>query len=194
MIYVNQLEYSDLPYPTCVKQEVPKNSTVRSSGCGLCSVCMVVDGLTFETLSIEECVRIAMECEANHSRDTDMNVLGPVIAERYGLEYTKTSDLAEAIAHLQRGGKIIAHVGVPEGKEIGLFTKGGHYITLIATDGESFTILDPSYSPTKFEIPERAGRVETKDAPILYCPVEVVHSKTKQNRVKYHLFAKKRQA
>lgn len=192
MLYLNQLDHPDLPYPTCTKREVPKNSTVRSSGCGLCCACMVVDGLTTETLSIEECVRIAMECEANYSVGTDINVLGPAIAERYGLEYTKTSELSEAVGHLKKGGRIIAHVGIPEGKEIGLFTKGGHYITLIATDGESFTILDPSYSPEKFEIPERKGRVDTKNAPILYCDVETVHSETKPNRIKYHLFAKKR--
>lgn len=193
MIYLNQLEYPDLPYPTKVKKEVPRmDSTVRSSGCGLCSICMVIDGLTTETLPIEECVRIAMECEANHSTGTDMKVLAPVIAERFGLKYTQSNELSDAIEHLKKGGKIVAHVGVPEGKEIGLFTKGGHYIALIATDGETFTILDPSYSPTKFAIPERAGKVDEKNAPILYCDVHTTHAEMKPNRVKYHMFEKLR--
>ena len=188
MKYLNQLEYEHIPYPTRVKQEVPKNSTVRSSGCGLCSACMVVDGLTTETLSIEECVRIAMECEANYSVGTDMKVLAPVIAARYELKYTQSNELSDAIECLKRGGRIIAHVGVPEGKEIGLFTKGGHYITLIATDGESFAILDPSYKAGKFDIPERAGKVDERRAPILYCDVHTVHGEMKPNRVKYHMF------
>ena len=192
MIYLNQLEYEHISYPTRVKQAEPRNSTVRSSGCGLCSACMVVDGLTTEVLTIEECVRIAMECEANHSVGTDMKVLAPVIAERYGLRYTQSNELSEAIACLQRGGRIIAHVGVPEGKEIGLFTKGGHYIALIASDGETFTILDPSYKAGKFDMPERAGKVDERCAPILYCDVHTVHAEMKPNRIKYHMFEKQR--
>ena len=192
MIYLNQLEYEHIPYPTRVKQAEPRNSTVRSSGCGLCSACMVVDGLTTEVLTIEECVRIAMACEANHSAGTDMKVLAPVIAERYGLRYTQSNELSEAIACLQRGGRIIAHVGVPEGKEIGLFTKGGHYIALIASDGETFTILDPSYKAGKFDMPERAGKVDERCAPILYCDVHTVHAEMKPNRIKYHMFEKQR--
>ena len=195
MKYYNQLEYEHIPYRTKVKQDIPeeqKMRNVRRSGCGLCCACMTVDALTTEELSVEECVRIAEECVANHAVGTDMNVLGPVIAERFGLVYTKTSELSEAIAHLQGGGKIIAHVGVPEGKEIGLFTKGGHYISLIATDGKEFTILDPSYTPEKFHIPEREGRVNDKDAPFLTCDAEVVDSETKPNRVKYHLFKRKK--
>ena len=192
MVYLNQLEYEHIPYPTRVKQEVPKNSTVRSSGCGPCCVCMIVDALTTETLSIEECIRISEECVANYSAGTDMNVLGPVIAERYGLEYTKTSELSALIAHLKKGGKAIAHVGVPEGKEIGLFTKGGHYVALMDTDGETVTILDPSYTPQKFHIPEREGRVNDADAPFIYCDAQILHSETKPNRVKYHLFARKK--
>ena len=142
MKYVNQLEYSHIPYPTRVKQPeyAPDGmkSSVKSSGCGLCSVCMAVDILTDKTLEIEECVRLSMESVANYARGTDMNILGPVIAEKFDIEYSKTSDLGEAICHLQKGGLIVVHVGVPEGKEIGLFTKGGHYMLLISTDGREF--------------------------------------------------------
>ena len=192
MKYINQLEYQHIPYPTKVKQEgfAPDGypSTVRSSGCGLCCACMAVDMLTDTTLEVEECVRMSRECVANHSRGTDMNIFGPVLAERFGLDYSKTSDLDEAIHHLQAGGAIIAHVGVPEGAEIGLFTKGGHYILLVSTDGKEFTILDPSYTPDKFTIPERAGRVDFSHAPYLYCDVKTVDSECKPGRVKYHLF------
>ena len=121
-----------------------------------------------------------------------MNILGPVIAEKFGISYSKTSDLDEAIKHVQAGGVIVAHVGVPECKEIGLFTKGGHYILLVSTDGHEFCILDPSYTPEKFTIPERAGRVNFENAPYLYCDVNTVDSETKLGRVKYHLFARKK--
>ena len=196
MKYINQLEYSHIPYPTKVKMEdVPeekKKTTVRSSGCGLCSACMAVDILTDKTLDIEDCVHISEDCLANHASGTDMSILGPVIAEKFGLSYAKTNDLDEAIEHLRAGGVIITLVGVPQGASIGLFTKGGHYMLIISTDGKEFCFLDPSYSAEKYKLPERIGRVNEDNAPYLYTDVHTLDSETKPGKVKYHLFARKK--
>ena len=196
MHYINQLAYRHIPYHTNTKNDtVLERNKIRNvalSGCGLCCVCMMIELLTDTTLDIEDCVKISEECAANHSRGTDMTVLAPVIANKFGLNYSGTSELEEAIHHLQGGGHIIAHVGVPEGKEIGLFTKGGHYISLISTDGEDFCILDPSYTVNKFDIPERVGRVDTSHAPYLYCNAKLVDSETKVGKTKYHLFSRKK--
>jgi hypothetical protein len=197
MKYINQLEYAHLPYPTKIKLEnIPeekKKTTVRSSGCGLCCACMTVDLLTDKSLDIEECVRIAEGCLANHGVGTDMSILGPVIAEKFGLSYSKTNDLEVGIEHLRAGGVIIAHVGIPKDATIGLFTKSGHYISLISTDGKEFCILDPSWSEEKYKIPERLGRVNEDNYPYLYCDVNTVHSETKPGRTKYHLFPRKKE-
>jgi hypothetical protein len=197
MKYINQLEYAHLPYPTKIKLEnIPdekKKTTVRSSGCGLCCACMTVDLLTDKSLDIEECVRIAEGCLANHGVGTDMSILAPVIAEKFGLSYSKTNDLEMAIEHLRAGGVIIAHVGIPKDATIGLFTKSGHYISLISTDGKEFCILDPSWSEEKYKIPERLGRVNEDNYPYLYCDVNTVHSETKPGRTKYHLFSRKKE-
>ena len=196
MKYINQLEYAHLPYPTKIKMEnIPeekKKTTVRSSGCGLCCACMTVDLLTDQYLDIEDCVQISIDCVANHASGTDMSILGPVIAEKFGLTYSKTNNLDEAIEHLRAGGSIIAHVGIPKDASIGLFTKSGHYISLISTDGKEFCILDPSYSPEKYKIPERLGRVNEDNAPYLYANISTVDSETKPGRTKYHLFARKK--
>ena len=197
MKYLNQLEYPHIPYHTnTAHPELPeerRNRTVRQSGCGLCAVCMAIDILTDTQFPLEECVKLSETCGASHAVGTDMKVLGPVIAEKFGLTYRGTGELSEAIAHLQAGGQVIALVGVPEGAEIGLFTKGGHYINLISTDGKEFCILDPSYSPDKFKEPTRAGRVDESHAPYLYCDVDTVHAERKPGRdVVYHLFARKR--
>ena len=195
MKFVCQLDYAHIPYHTNVSKDIPEEKklrTVRLSGCGLCCTCMAIDYLTDTTLDIEECVRISESVVANHSTGTDMNVLAPHIAEKFELAYSKTSDLDEAVRHLQCGGVAIAHVGVPTGKEIGLFTKGGHYILLISTDGKDFCILDPSYSAEKFTIPERAGKIDESNAPYLYADIHTVDGEAKPGRVKYHLFARKR--
>ena len=196
MKYLNQLEYAHIPYRHKTDREdltdEQKMSNVRRAGCGLCCACMMVDLLTDKALSVEDCVRLSEESHANHSAGTDMTILGLVIAEKFGLSYAGTDDLDEVIRHLQTGGVVIARVGVPEGKEIGLFTKFGHYILLVATDGKEFCFLDPSYTPEKFTIPERAGKVNTDNAPYLYADVSTVYAEARIGYVKYYLFARQK--
>lgn len=193
MKYISQLDYPHIPYPTRVKDPefAPngKPTTVRSSGCGLCSACMVIDLLTDTYLEVEESVRMSIDAVANHSAGTDMNIFAPVLAERFGIGYSKTNDKNELIAHLRDGGVAIMHAGIPEGKEISLFASfTGHYVVLVSTDGKEICILDPSYTPEKYSHPARAGRIKTANAPYLYCDVDTVDSETKPGRVKYHLF------
>ncbi|MBE6655736.1 MAG: hypothetical protein E7609_02560 [Ruminococcaceae bacterium] len=66
-------------------------------------------------------------------------------------------------------------------------------MTLISTDGKEFCFLDPGYSPEKFKLPERKGRVDTSRAPFLYCDIEVMDGEvTTKPYPKYHLFSPKR--
>ncbi len=194
MRYINQLEYPHVPYYTRVKvegltrEEMKRN--VALSGCGLCCACMAVDHLTDKTLDIEECVRIAEDCVANYAVGTDMNVLGPAVAEKYGLVYTATNDLSALIRHVQAGGVAAALVGIPAEGQIGLFTDGGHYIFLLSTDGEEFCFMDPAYTPDRYTIPERIGRVNFANAPYLYASVSDVDREAKPKWGKYHMFAR----
>lgn len=196
MHYLNQLNYKHIPYHTFTKMpeksEADRIRSVSMSGCGLCCVCMTVELLTPMTLMIEDCVKISEECEANHGVGTDMEILGPVIANKYNIDFSMTDELGELVRHLQCGGVAIALVGVPEGKELGLFTKRTHFISLISTDGEDICILDPSYFARKFDIPERAGMLDASHAPYLYCPKATLDAETIPGRTKYYLFKRKR--
>ena len=195
MRYINQLKYPHIPYHTNVKNpevsEERRLTNVARSGCGLCCVCMMLDVLTEECLSVEDCMTLAEDCVANHAPGTDMTILGPVVAEKFGINYSNTSSLEEAIRHLQCGGQVIAHVGIPIGKNIALFTNSSHFILLTSTDGEKFCILDPSYTPEKYAVPERAGRVDLSHAPFLYCDVNTVYSEGDPGKIFYHLFSRK---
>ncbi len=193
MLYLNQYDYRHVPYITRTKDDSVTNKVydVARSGCGLCCVCMMIDALTTKHLPIEECVKLSEGCGANHSAGTDMSMLGPVVAERYALDYRSTDDLDEMIRHLQAGGAVIVHVKRLPEDEVGLFTKSGHYMSVIATDGKKVCFLDPSYTPEKYHLPEREGKVDDTDAPFLYCHKETLHVHTAWNRPKYHLFARK---
>ena len=191
MLYVNQLEHPDMPYQhNMARGGAPEERrNVATSGCGLCCACMIVDGLTDKSLPLEECVRLSEDNAANLCLGTNMTVLGPILAEKFDLEYSTTENLEEAIAHLQNGGQIICLVGHPEGQP-GLFTMRSHYITLVSTDGKEFCILDPSYKEGKFDIPERVGKVDCSRYPYLYCDVNTVHAETTEE--KYYMFKRKR--
>ena len=192
MRYLNQLEYGHIPYQHNMGNggAPEERRNVGTSGCGLCSACMVVDALTDSSLGIEECVRLSEDNKANLDLGTDMTVLGPIIAEKFGLPYSTTESLNDVIAHIQSGGQAICLVGHPAEGVPGLFTMRSHYIVLVATDGKEFCILDPSYKEGKFDIPERAGKVNDKNAPYLYCDVNLLHGETKGTR--YHLFSRKK--
>ena len=189
MKFICQMEYKHIPYETNINNggNPEDRRTVSSSGCGLCSICMVVDALTSESLSVEECRDLAYECGAHKPcPGTSLTTLGPVVAERFNLTYKPSGDIDEVIACLRAGGKVVARVNK------GLFTMRSHYITLISTDGTDFCILDPSYTPTKFHTPEREGRVDDTHAPHLYCAVDAVHAETEGPGTRYHLFERKR--
>ena len=194
MKYLNQLEYKHIPYKTRLKKDVEewkRLTTVATSGCGLCSTCMAIDALTGNPPTLEECVQIAYESEANLFNGTDMSVFGPAIAKKYGLDYSNTSDLNKAIEHLREGGQIVVHVRRRE-SGVALFTNAGHYMLINATDGKDFCILDPSYTPEKYHIPGREGKVNDENAPYLYCNVNVVHGEAHYEKAKYHLFSRKK--
>ncbi len=188
MKYINQYEFRHVHYETNVLHggRPPEKQNVASCGCGLCSCCMVVDALTDKALTVEECVELSCSSLANHTFGTDLNILGPVVAKKFELAYTNTADLDTVKRHLQAGGQVVARM------KKGLFTNGSHYILLTAFDGKDFCILDPSYKIDKFDTPERVGRVDTANAPYLYCPAETVHAETEDDFTKYHLFSRKR--
>lgn len=192
MKFVCQLDYPHIPYPTETLKEQPNlESTVKSSGCGLCSACMIVDLLTDQEFTVKEAEALSEAVGGNRWVGTDMKSFGVAVAEKFNLNLERTSDLSEAIAHLQNGGKIITHVGTPKGASVGTFSKIGHYMVLVDTDGEYFTILDPSYKPGKYDIPERRDKVDVSHAPFLRASVQTLHEATREGRIKYHMFSRK---
>ena len=189
MKYICQLDYKHIPYETNLDGGGnPENRrSISSSGCGVCSVCMVVDLLTAEEFGIEECRDLSYITGANRPHSgTKLDLLGPAVAERFDLVYKPSMELSEAIACLQAGGKVVARV------KKGLFTNGSHYICLVSIDGNDFCILDPSYTPTKFHTPEREGRVDDTHAPFVYCDADLLDADTEDACTKYHLFTRKR--
>lgn len=192
MTYLNQLAYPDMPYPTNVDEpesDFATNGTVKRAGCGLCCSCMLVELLTLEHLGLEECRDFAMQIRANHGVGTDMKILAPAIAEKYGLVLRKTDNTEELVQCLRNGGKAIINVGGNREGHDGTFSVGGHYILAVSATEREICILDPSWSEEKFGAEPRKSRVR-QHGYWLYCTPEVLTEDTANRTPGYYLFSR----
>lgn len=192
MLYLNQLDYPDIPYNHNVDNGgVPEERRrISTSGCGLCSACMIVEHLTPHALTLEECVQLSERSGANRQIGTRMEHLGPLLAELYGLEFSMTEDVDILLEHLRRGGEAAVNVGGDHDDHIGLFSHKGHYIVAVCCDGEDVCILDPSYKEGKYEEEGRKGKVRVS-YPFVYCTASDLDADVKNKKIPYFLFKRK---
>ncbi len=168
MKYYNQKDYPDEPYHTNMAHGgAGQYANIAAAGCGLCSACMIVDNMTMQDLPLLECRDLAEQIQANQDMGTDMKVLGPAVAEKYGLLYDTTSDLDVLKKHLQAGGMAIANAGGDREGYIGLLSHGGHFVTVVSVDGDTYCILDPSWTRDKYAEEGRQGKVK-EHYPFIY--------------------------
>ena len=163
--YVNQKDYPHILYPTmtAIPRLARTDTTVASSGCGVCSAAMVVTNLTGRPFSLAESLELSMAVGANHSPGTDMGLFAPYVAERFDLDLVVTTDVEEVRRLLASGWMGIANVGGdrPEDDWVGLFSHGGHFVVMVGYDsaGDVVTVLDPSQVPGKYLEEGRQGKV-----------------------------------
>ena len=194
MRHINQRKYSYIPYPQYMDypdDPYGKKGTVRSGGCGLCSACMVVDQLTTQILSVRECTELSMAIGANHCDGTDMHILGPAIAEKFNLEFSKTNDLDEVLYALHNGGKVIALVTHNQERNKGIFTQFGHYITLISADAEEICVLDPSWNSKKYTKWVKEGLVR-EEGTMVYVTPQVLDDEGTRKETRFFIFYRKK--
>lgn len=191
MLFLNQKDYRHIPYMHDLDNggAPPERRNVATSGCGLCTVCMIVDHLTTKSLSLEACARLSEDNGANRSAGCSLRILGPVIADMFDLDFTVTGSAEELVAHLQAGGEAAVNVRCSENGP-GIFTARGHWINAVSTDGKEVCILDPNYAPNKFRQYEDQGLIRVCE-PFLYCSVETLHGETR-NEKPYCLFSRKK--
>lgn len=169
--YINQLDYSHVSYPTTLEPEGELRKpypSVAKAGCGLCCVCMTVEALTGERLTVEDCIRLSIEAGANRF-GTDMGLLGRAVSGRYGLSMTVSDEIGDVEKCLEEGGCVIFNAG----KEHGLFSDGGHFLLAAQLENGRIWILDPSDTKEKYSKPEKKSRVKRVEDFILAAPEEV---------------------
>ena len=182
MKYINQLEYADISYITRTDmeeeadREAGKKTTVRSSGCGLCSSIMVLDRLLRDSdFELEDAIQLSYDVNANYRRGTSYKRYAPAFAEKFGLKLEMTNDPERLRYCLQTGGAAVIHIGGDYEGHVGVFSHGGHYVAAISQEPDGrIAILDPSYKVGKYEEEGRKGKVEVKNDVICICEMKVI--------------------
>ncbi len=110
MKYVNQLEYPDVPYLTRIslegeEREKGKSTTIKSSGCGLCSSVMVAHRLIPNcNFELEDALQLSYDAKANLNVGTNYKYYAPAFAEKMNFRLETTDDIERLRYCLRTGG------------------------------------------------------------------------------------------
>ena len=149
----------------------------------------MIDRLCVESFPLEDCRDLSVAVGANHVVGTDMQILAPVVAERFHLQLQTTDDLAQMADCLQNGGAAVINVGGNREGYTGTFSDGGHYLVALRESRGEFCLLDPSWTPQKYREAPRCDRVRQRGR-FLYTPADILRQDTASRSPAYYLFSR----
>lgn len=167
LIYISQIDSRWRNYPYTSSQNV--NQTIGSSGCGVASCAMIINGIV-GNISVKELADTFVKFGYRSKNSGTYWSANRAIADEFNIEYRETSNFDVMIEMLKNNNYVISSVGN------GLFTTGGHYIVIYGMEGDLLKIYDPYLYDGKFDVSTRRGKVEVKGNTV-YC--------SKQNFKKY---------
>ena len=199
MKYVNQKNHPHYLYITrqlCDKEEdreKGKNTTISSSGCGLCSAVMVAHRLIPNCeFDLPDAIALAYETKANVKIGTDYQRFAPGFAEKLDLDYEKTNDPEQLRYCLRTGGAAVVHIKGNREGHVGVFSTGGHYIAAISEERDGrIATLDPSFRPNKYDKEGVKGLVEIKNDVLTLSDMQVLVDDTAPAPFSFYLFWRK---
>ncbi len=198
MKFICQHNYPDKPYITRLSltgedYQKGQKTTIKTSGCGLCSAVMVAHRLIPEIdFDIDDAIQLSYESKANLTVGTSYKHFAPAFRDKFGFIMEETSDPERLRYCLRTGGAAVGHVGGDQKDYIGVFSHNGHYIAIISEESDGrIAILDPGFKEGKFEEDGRKGKVEVKDGFIALCHMDVLVKDSASRTPSFHLFWRK---
>ena len=143
----NQNRYGHIAYPAPGYEK----ATVRSSGCGVTAMAMAVENLVLGMLDPARCASVALGCGARVSGGTDLQALGRRLCALYPMEMSCGASEETLRQTLDQGGIVVVNTGGSRGSWKGIFSTGGHYIVLLAREGDTYLAADPGLYAGKYD-------------------------------------------
>ena len=167
MKLINQNDYQNVIYITKTeKSEEERTSglltTVKSSGCGICTGMMVAEFFGRE-MSIEDAIQLAYDYKANTGNGTKYKEYSRGLCDLLDLTVERTDAKEKLFDCLDSGGCAVVNVGGDHDNHLGIFSHIGHYIFVYKRVGDNVYILDPGYTPDKYLEEDRIARVKVED-------------------------------
>ena len=198
MKFICQLDYPDWLFVTRTGHEGAefekgKTTTVKQSGCGMCSAVMMADQLIPNCdFDLGAAITLCYQVEGNQKKGTDYGIYGPALAEKLNLQYKQSKDIADVLHCLRTGGcAIVIAAGDRDGRE-GVFCHGGHVMVAINIDADGrLVILDPSLTPDKYESEYRKDKAEVKNDYLVLTKPEILAVECAPKNIPYYLYWRK---
>jgi hypothetical protein len=136
----------------------PHTETIKSSGCGVCSACMIVSNLTDTYIEPPEMAKYSVKNGFRIDGVGTAFALYPAIAEKYNLKYSQTNDIYKAVECVRNGGMVVCSTSGGKNK---LFSTSGHLFVMSDCIGNDCEFLDPDFYSGKYSTEYRKSRCYT---------------------------------
>lgn len=141
----------------------PHTETIKSSGCGVCSACVVISNLTNNIIEPPEMARYAVKNGFRIDGVGTAHSLYPAIAKKYNLKCIQSYDINDAVECVRNGGIVVCSTNGGANK---LFSTGGHLFVMSDCIGNDCEFVDSDNYPGKYQISYRKQRCYEKDGKI----------------------------
>lgn len=157
MYYYNQEHYNSVGYDN---PNTKKKETIKTSGCGVCSSCMVFNNLAKKELyTVAQMAKFSLShgCRDNYGTNVK-KLLTELCKANKGFSFTTTTDENKLVAHLKKGGMAIAN----QGDAYNVFSTAGHFVVAYKMSGKNIQVLDPQMYSGKYDAYSRPKRIVKK--------------------------------
>lgn len=155
--YYNQNNYDKVSYDN---PNTKKKETVATSGCGVCSSCMVLNNLSGKELyTVSEMAKFSLSHGCRNNSGTNVEKLLTELCKKHKeFSFKITNDEDKLVAHLKKGGIAIAN----QGDKYNVFSTAGHFVVAYKMDGKNIEVLDPQMYSGKYDAYNRPQHIVKK--------------------------------
>lgn len=159
MFYYNQNNYNNIKYDN---PSTKTAETIETSGCGVCSSCIVFNSLAGKELyTVAQMAEFSIKNKARDNYGTNVKTLLTALCKANpSFAYTTTNDEDKLIKHLKNGGMAIAN----QGDKYNVFSTAGHFVVADKMVGNNIDIVDPQMYTGKYDAYNRPKRIVKKTA------------------------------